>query len=79
MVIDMPEQIEARLTPEMAALNLALGLYSSNEVSLGQGARIAKVPIAQFMKELGRRKIAIHYGVEDLEQDLKTIEKYFKK
>lgn len=79
MVIEMPEQIEARLTPEKAALNLALGLYASNEISLGQGARIAKLSVSEFMKALGQRKIAAHYGIEDLEQDLKSIEKYFKK
>src|SRR5688572_4063898 len=65
MVIDLPEHIEARLTPEAGALNLAVGLYASNEISLGQGARIAKLSISEFMKELGRRKIAMHYGVED--------------
>jgi predicted HTH domain antitoxin len=79
MVIDMPKHIEARLTSEKAALNLALGLYASNEISLGQGARIAKLSVPEFMKELGQRKIPAHYRVEDLEQDLKSIEKYFKK
>lgn len=78
MVIEVPEQIEAMLTPESAALNLALGLFVSKEVSLGQGAKIARLPYSQFMKELGKRKIAI-YGETELEEDLRTIEKLAKK
>ena len=79
MVIEVPEQIEARLTPESAALNLALGLFVSNEVTLGQAARISKLSYPQFMKELGKRKIPLHYGMEELQQDLKTIETLSKK
>ena len=79
MLIDVPQQIEARLTPESAALNLALGLFVSDEVTLGQAARIAKIPYAQFMKELGKRKIPIHYGVAEFEEDLTTIDRLSKK
>jgi predicted HTH domain antitoxin len=75
MVIEVPEQIEARLTPEAVALNLALGLYTSREVTIGQAAGIAKISIPAFQDELGRRKIPINYGLADLETDLRTIQK----
>jgi predicted HTH domain antitoxin len=73
MVIEMPEQIAARLTPEVAALNLALGLYASEEVTLEQGSRIARMSQPEFLKELGKRRIPFHYGIEEFEEDMATI------
>ncbi len=74
MTLDLPASVEATLTPAAAALNLAIGLFVSEDATLGQAAEIAKLPQATFLKELGRRRIAIHYGVEELEADLRTVE-----
>jgi predicted HTH domain antitoxin len=75
MNITLPEPLEARLTPSQAALHLAIGLFAAEEVTLGQAAEAAGVSQGEFMRELGRRKIPLHYGVEDFAQDLVTIEK----
>ena len=74
MNLTLPPDIESKLTPRNAALNLAIGLFVSEEVTLGQGARIAGLPQATFLRELGKRRIPIHYGPEELAEDLKTIE-----
>jgi predicted HTH domain antitoxin len=79
VVIEMPKQIESRLTPEAAALNMAVGLFVSNEVTLGQGAEIAKISQSDFMRELGSRKIPMHYDEEDLAEDMETIRTVLKK
>jgi predicted HTH domain antitoxin len=42
-------------------------------VSLGRAAEIANMPSPAFLHELGRRKIPINYGVEDLRQDLASL------
>jgi predicted HTH domain antitoxin len=74
MEIAVPEQIERRLSAKDAALNLALGLYVSNEVTLGQAAETAGVSQTQFLEELCKRKLPYHYDLDDLKQDLKAVD-----
>ncbi len=73
MTLNLPEAIEARMTPRIASLGLAVGMFVTEEVTLGQAAEIAGLSQAEFLKELGRRRIAIHYGREELAEDLKTV------
>jgi len=62
------------VTPERLRLEMAVGLYASEDVTLGQAADIAGISQTVFLRELGRRGVCIHYGVEDLEQDLKSLD-----
>ena len=62
------------LTEDQARLDLALGLFIDQRITLGRGAEIARLTQADFLKELGRRGIPVHYDVEDLRADLRTIE-----
>ena len=64
-----------RVTPDRLRLEMAVGLYASDEVTLGQAAGIAGVSQTQFLHELGRRGICVHYGVPDFEHDLETLDK----
>ena len=75
MHITLPESLESTLTPSQTALHLAIGLYTSGEVTLGQAAEVASLNQTQFLRELGRRKIPMNYGLEDFAEDLITIEK----
>jgi predicted HTH domain antitoxin len=54
--------VEKSLSPESAALHLAIGLFVGEEATLGQAAQIAGLPQAAFLRELGKRRIPIHYG-----------------
>jgi predicted HTH domain antitoxin len=74
MEIAVPEVIERRLTSKDAALNLALGLYVSNEVTLGLAAKTAAISQTEFLEELCKRKIPYHYDRNDLKQDLEAVE-----
>lgn len=62
------------LSPEQARLEFAVGLFSDWKVTLGRGAEIAGLNQTEFMRELGRRKIPMHYNIEDFEEDLRTLE-----
>ena len=73
MQLALPTEIEARLSPESAALHLAIGLFVGDEATLGQASVIAGMPQTRFLMELGRRRIPIHYGAEELAADLSTI------
>ena len=51
----------------------------TKEATLGQAAQSAGLSQADFQKELGKRKIPIHNGMEELAEDLRTVEKLAKK
>lgn len=61
------------LTESQALLDLTVGLFTEQRVTLGRAAEIARVTQLDFQKELGRRGIAIHYDVEDLQSDLQSL------
>ena len=74
MQLILPQDVESRLSPQSAALHLAIGLFVTEEATLGQAAEIARLPQADFLKELGLRKIPLHYGAEELAEDLRVVE-----
>lgn len=58
-----------------ALVDIAIGLYKRDEVSLGRAAEIAGLSSPSFLAELGRRRIPINYDVDDLRADLATLKK----
>jgi len=68
--------METTLSPRKAALHLAIGLFVSEEATLGQAAEIAGQTQTAFLKELGARRIPLHYGMDELAEDLKTVESF---
>lgn len=77
MVIEVPDKAAEGigLSPELARLEMALGLFRDEKATLEQAAKLSGLSIPLFMKELGKRQIPLHYDVQDLEQDLKTLRK----
>lgn len=76
MQLKLRETVEMKLLPKDAALHLAIGLFVSDEATLGQASEIAGLPQATFLKELGRRRIPIHYGPDELAEDLRAVESF---
>ena len=74
MTLTLPQDIEARFSPRSMALHLAIGLFVSDESTLGQAAQVAGLSQAEFLRELGQRRIPIHYGNEELAADLQAVE-----
>jgi predicted HTH domain antitoxin len=74
MHLTLPERVEASLSPTEAALHLAIGLFVSEKATLGQAAEIAGLTQAAFLKELGRRRISMHYGLDELAEDLRVVD-----
>jgi predicted HTH domain antitoxin len=58
-----------------AARLLALGLYRENRISLGRAAELCQTPVEQFMEFAGRHEVALHYGLDDLEEDRRTLQR----
>jgi predicted HTH domain antitoxin len=70
--LSLPDQIEAKLSPQEARLDLAVGMYSSGRVTMGTAAEVANLSIPAFQRELGRRRISVNYTAEDLAYDLQA-------
>jgi predicted HTH domain antitoxin len=62
-----------RITPERLRIEAAVGLYAGQDATLGQAAAIAGISQTEFLQELGRHGICVHYDVEDFEEDLKSL------
>ncbi len=74
MTISLPQEVEQRLDETAVALHLAIGMYVSDEATLGQAATIAGLSQSHFLHELGERRIPIHYDEADLADDLLQLE-----
>ncbi len=53
----------------------ALKLYQNGEVSLGRAAEISSLSIWEFLDKLAEKKIPLNYSVDDLKNDIETVEK----
>jgi len=51
-------------------------MFVTEEATLGQAAEIAGLTQAAFLKELGRRRIPLHYGPQELSEDLRAVEAF---
>lgn len=75
MTIQVPDEVlrGLALTEQQARLDLAVGLFTERRVTLGRAAEIAGLTQLDFQRELASRGIPIHYDVEDLDADVRTL------
>ena len=64
---------DLRLNERDALVDIAIGFYKREEVSLGRASEVAGLSSVQFLGELGRRHIPINYGPDDLQADMATL------
>lgn len=76
MTIEIPDQDlgSISMSPSDGRLELAIGLYTGRQMTLGRAAQIAGVPYVFFMRELGRRGIVLNYSMEDARHDMDMVE-----
>ena len=76
MTLEIDDEVFGPLPPsgEEIQLDLALGLFMSRRVTLGRAADIAGIPHASFLQALGERNIPLHYDLDDVEIDLRSID-----
>ena len=75
MTVTIPSELLANITlnERDAIVDIAIGLYKREQVSLGRAAEISGLSSPEFLNELGRRRIPINYEAEDLRLDLETL------
>ncbi len=74
MLINIPDVIlkNSGLSEEQVKLGVAISLFQMEILTLAQAAKLCHLNRMQFQQELAKRKIPIHYGVEELEEDIRT-------
>jgi len=65
----------AHVTEAEVRSEIAVALFARERLTLAQAARLADLPQLDFQSLLAERKVPIHYDVEELEQDLKTLKR----
>ena len=70
MTLTLPEM---KMTEGEVKQELALSLYAAHKVTIIQATDIAGVGFFEFQGLLKDRKIPQHYGVQDLEDDMRTL------
>ena len=61
------------MTPQELRQELAIHLFQQGKLSFGKAREMADMTAWAFQQLLGARGIAIHYDVQDYEQDLATL------
>lgn len=61
------------LTEEELRRELAVALFQVERLTLGQAAKLADQTQLEFQKALASRRISIHYGPQELDDDVRTL------
>jgi predicted HTH domain antitoxin len=77
MNVTIPEERlgNVALDERDAMVDIAIGLYKRQAVSLGRAAEVAGISSVELLAELERRHIPINYGVDELREDVATLGK----
>ena len=78
--MDLPIKEEtlksAEMTAEGLVIEIAIHLYDTERLSMGQARNLAQLDQLSFQKELAKRNIYIKYDVEDLRIDLENLKEF---
>jgi predicted HTH domain antitoxin len=77
MTVTIPSERlgSVQLVERDALVDIAIGLYKRQEISLGRAAEIAGIPMVELMTELARRHISVNYHPQDLRSDLANLKR----
>jgi predicted HTH domain antitoxin len=75
MVITISDEVlkAAKLDEPGLKRELAAALFERERLTMGQAARLAELSQLEFQRLLAERSIAVHYGPDELQQDLNTL------
>jgi len=61
------------MTPAELLIELAVHFYDMGRMTMGQARNFAGIDQISFQKEMQKRGVYIKYDIEDLEEDLSTL------
>ena len=73
--LEIPRDIldSARLSLEELRVEIAVHLFARGRLGIGKAHELAGVSLWEFRQLLGSRRIAPHYDLEDLKDDVATL------
>jgi predicted HTH domain antitoxin len=74
-ILEVPQSIldSARLTISDLKVEMAVYLYAESRLSIGKARELAGMSLWEFRQLLASRRIAPHYDVMDLNEDVATL------
>ena len=72
--IEIPREVlhAARMTTADIQRELAVHLFAEGKLSFGKARELATMGFGEFQQLLARRRIPMHYDIEEYEEDLAT-------
>ena len=67
------------LSEDELKLEIAIMLFKQDKISIGKARHLAGMNLLQFQHELNLREICVHYDLEELEEDIQTLPKFWVK
>lgn len=64
------------LSEGQAVVDFAVGVYSEDKATLGRAAAIAGMSQPEFLRELGKRRVPMHYHVDDFNADMLVVREH---
>ncbi len=64
---------KANISPKELLIDMAVYLYEKGKLSMGAGQKLAGLDQISFQQEMSKRGVYMNYGVEEFEEDLKTL------
>lgn len=63
-----------RMSEDELRQEIAVMLFAKEKLTLGQASRFAGIPQGSFLHLLASRRIPVHYGLQEFEEDLTTLD-----
>ena len=78
MTITIPDAVllETKISSADLRIELATYLYEKQRLSIGKARKVAGLNLIEFQKELAKRNIYLHLGIQDLEIDIKNLSSF---
>ncbi len=75
--LEIPDSIlrATHLSPAELRVEIAVMLFEKEKLTLGRAAELADMGQLEFQRLLASREIPIHYDVEELEEDMRTLDR----
>jgi predicted HTH domain antitoxin len=70
VTIELPDAVDLKIASEDAQVDFVVGLDTGKHASLGRAAQVAGMSKVLFMQELGKRGVAMHYTIAEVEHDM---------
>lgn len=69
----------AEITAQELTIEIAVYLYDTGRLTMGQARNLVQLDQISFQKELSKRDVYLKYDIEDLETDLDNLQKFREK